>query len=378
MRIAYVTTYDAHNPRNWSGLGYHIARSLELAGCELDYIGPLRERFSTYFRAKTLLYRKLKKQAFQRDREPMILDGYARQVEARLGASDANVIFSPGTVPIAHLNTNRPIVFWTDGTYAAIQAAYRWELPATRISSVRGHAMEQRAIDHAALSIYSSDWAARSALNDYHADTKKVKVVPFGANIDESRTLAQVRSMIAARDRNICRLLFVGVGWERKGGDIAIEATRRLNELGVTAELTIVGSLPPNAESLPPFIKPMGFIDKTSAGGREQIEALFATSHFLMLPARAEAFGVVLCEASSFGVPCLATNVGGIPTIIRDGVNGKLFAAEDARSIASAAGEIFRDSDAYTRLAESSFAEYESRLNWRVAGQTVRKLLESL
>ena len=86
----------------------------------------------------------------------------------------------------------------------------------------------------------------------------------------------------------------------------------------------------------------------------------------------------MLCEANSFGVPCLATNVGGIPTIIRDGVNGKLFAVDDARSIASAAGEIFRDPDAYNHLAESSFAEYESRLNWRVAGQTVRKLLESL
>src|SRR3954470_7561352 len=106
MKIAYVTTYDAHNPRNWSGLGFHIARALQNAGCELEYIGPLRERFTTYFRAKTLLYRKLKKLVFQRDREPAILDGYARQVEHRLRSSDAKIVFSPGTVPIAHLQTN--------------------------------------------------------------------------------------------------------------------------------------------------------------------------------------------------------------------------------------------------------------------------------
>src|SRR4051794_36341402 len=100
MRIAYVTTYDARDRRNWSGLGFYIARSLEGAGCKLDYIGPLKQRYSTYFRAKTLLYRKLKKQAFYRDREPIILAGYARQVEAQLRESDAEVVFSPGTVPI--------------------------------------------------------------------------------------------------------------------------------------------------------------------------------------------------------------------------------------------------------------------------------------
>src|SRR6185436_3482760 len=101
-------------------------------------------------------------------------------------------------------------------------------LPAAPVSLARGHAMEQRAIDRAALAIYSSDWAASSAIARYHADRNKVKVVPFGANIEESRTLEEVRAMIAARPRDVCRLLFVGVGWERKGGDIAIEVARLL------------------------------------------------------------------------------------------------------------------------------------------------------
>src|SRR4051794_14346122 len=168
MKIAYVTTYDAHDPGKWSGLGYHIARALQNAGCELEYIGPLRERFTACFRAKTLLYRKLKKLAFQRDREPAILNGYARQVEHRLRSSDAKIVFSPGTVPIAHLQTNRPVVFWTDATYAALQRAYRWELPAAPVSFARGNAMEKRAIDGARLAIYCSDWAAQSAITDYH------------------------------------------------------------------------------------------------------------------------------------------------------------------------------------------------------------------
>jgi len=378
MKIAYVTTYDAHDPGKWSGLGFHIARALENAGCELEYIGPLRERFTTYYRAKTLFCRKLKKQAFQRDREPAILDYYARQVEARLRTSDAQIVFSPGSVPVAHLKSDRPIVFWTDATYAALQRAYKWELPPTPASYRNGNAMEQRSIDNAKLAIYSSDWAADSAISDYHANPSKVRVVPFGANIDESRSIEEVRSFIASRDHEVCRLLFVGVGWERKGADIAIEATRLLNELGTRAELNLVGSLPPELSNLPNFIKPLGFINKTTAEGRARFETLFKTSHFLILPARAEAFGVVLCEANSFGLPCLATNVGGIPTIVRDGLNGKLFAPEDPRSIAIATQRIFTERAEYARLAESSFDEYQARLNWRVAGRTVRSLMESL
>ena len=378
MRIAYVTTYDAHDSAIWAGTGFHIARALEQAGCELDYIGPLQERFKNWFRAKTLLYRRLKSQAFERDREPVILDGYARQIERQLQSSAAKIVFSPGTVSIAHLKTDRPIVFWTDATYASVQEAYRWQLPSAPKSIARGHAMEQRAIDAAAMAIYSSQWAADSAIGRNHADAKKVKVVPFGANVDEDRTAQQVRAMIAARGRDVCRLLFVGVGWERKGGDIAVEATRRLKDLGLKTELTILGSMPPDVSTLPSFIKPLGFIDKKTAQGRRRFESLFAESHFLILPARAEAFGVVLCEANSFGLPCLATRVGGIPTIVREGVNGRLFPPENPEAIAAAVKEIMADDGSYQRLAESSFGEYQARLNWRFAAKSVVALLESL
>jgi len=144
--------------------------------------------------------------------------------------------------------------------------------------------------------------------------------------------------------------------------------------MGVKAELTVLGQMPPQAD----YVKALGFIDKSTEQGRAQFESIFAQSHFLLLPARAEAYGLVLCEANSFGVPCLASNVGGIPTIVRDGINGQLFPPESPRAIAETAARLFNDRAAYDRLAESSFAEYEARLNWGVAGRAVRQLLESL
>src|SRR5262245_31781290 len=111
MNIAYVTTYDAHDPGIWAGSGYHIARALEKQGLNLRFIGPLVERGALRLKAQQLAYQKLLGLALHRDREPVALEGYARQVERRLqDMPDVDVIFSPGTVAIARLRTRTPIV----------------------------------------------------------------------------------------------------------------------------------------------------------------------------------------------------------------------------------------------------------------------------
>src|SRR3954470_19443313 len=111
MRLAYVTTHDARDPSKWAGTTYHIARTLEARGAAVEYVGPLREERALPLKARQWLYGQILKQALHRDREPVVLDGYARQVEQALARSNADIVFSPGTIPIAHLKTDRPIVF---------------------------------------------------------------------------------------------------------------------------------------------------------------------------------------------------------------------------------------------------------------------------
>lgn len=381
MRIAYVTTYDARDPAIWAGTGHYIAKALEAQHVDLDYIGPLHEPRATWLKAQQLFYAKVLRQALHRDREPAVLDRYARQVEAQLANHrDVQLVFSPGTIPIARLDTKLPIVFWTDATYGAMLDFYTWELPASPRSRRHGDAQERAAVERASLCIFSSDWAARSAIELYGADPAKVKVVPFGANIPsaQERTLEQVTCMIDSRPFDRCRLLFVGIGWDRKGGEVAVEVAKILNDRGLPTELTMLGSNPPNPSSLPGFVKPIGFVDKRTESGREQFDRIFGSCHFLLLPARAEAFGVVLCEANSYGVPDLATRVGGIPTIVKDGLNGVLFPPDDAASMADVVLDLMRDPRRYRGLAISSFNEYRKRLNWDAIGRQVKALLEPL
>lgn len=106
---------------------------------------------------------------------------------------------------------------------------------------------------------------------------------------------------------------------------------------------------------------------------------LIGGAHFLLLPTRADCSPVVFAEASAWGTPSLAPDVGGVGELVVDGVNGRLLeqgAGPEKYASAILAG--FEDPTAYRELALSSRREYERRLNWKTAGGEMVRLLEGV
>lgn len=382
MRLGYVTTYDARSLKGineWSGTGYYIAQSLEKQNIDVEYLGPLKDpvALQTVRKLKSHFYQKLLKQNYQKDSDPLTLKNYAKQLSKKLATKKLDVIFSATSNAIAYLNCEQPIVFWADGTFANIKDFYPLysNLPEEVIRD--WHQMERLALENSKLAIYSSDWAAASAINDYGADPDKVRVVPFGANIDSALAFEAVKEAIEARRSDQCKLLFIAVDWIRKGGDVAYQVAKQLNQAGIKTELNVVGCNPITNEPLPDFINTLGFISKSTSKGKATIQKLILESHFLILPTLADCTPIVFCEANSLGVPCISTTVGGIPTMIHNDVNGQLF-DRNARisEYCDYIANLFLNYSGYKDLALSAFHEYESRLNWRVAGQQVKNLLE--
>lgn len=373
MKVAYVTTYDSTDVQAYSGTGLFMYQALQRSGFEIVRIGNLRDTL-LWYRPKRLIYRMLLSQNYHRNREPILLRSYARQVSAALAQIEADVVFSPGTLPIAYLDTSIPIIFWTDATFAGMVDFYPGYFNLCRETLKHGHLMDQQALSRCRLAIYSSDWAAKSAVENYDVDPRKVMVVPYGANLDISHNDKDVEGFVKTRDAHKCKLLFVGKDWYRKGGDVALKVAQWLNDNGWKTELHVVGCNPP--VSVPSYVILHGFISKNTQVGRDQLNRLFAQSHFFILPSKAECVAVVFAEASAFGLPSLATDVGGIPTAIRNGVNGQLFQPEaHAQEYGEFIAKVLSQPGDYKRLAMSSYKEFCDRLNWTAAGAAVSKLV---
>ncbi len=376
MRIAYVTTYDAGDIRKFSGSATFMARALQQPPAELTFIGGLRERLSFPFKVKQQFYRSVLGLDHHRDREPIILRHYGRQVAERLGSERPDYLFSPSTIPLAYASTDVPVAFWTDATFGGLVDYYPEFTDLSPETLRNGHRMEGDILHRCRLAFYSSDWAARSAVDLYGADPDRVRVVPFGANLDDPPSDERAAACIADRPDDRCRLVFIGLDWQRKGGETALEAARLLNERGLPTRLTVIGCTPPPPH--PDFVHGLGFVSKASPEGRQRIERALAEAHFLILPTEADCTPIVLCEANAYGVPCLAADTGGLPTIIRNGRNGRLFSrAEGAEPYADEIEARFQDYAGYRRLAADARQEYAGRLNWAAAGQTVLQHLEA-
>lgn len=378
MKIAYVSVDDCEDIHAWSGLVHHIFQALKNSGHETIPIDNLKGggKYS-FLGLKKFFYKLILKKVFIRDRDPFLLKSYARQVEKRLKNQKFDLIFLPTTLPIAYIQTNLPIVFWCDATFYGMINYYPSFSNLCNETLSDGHLAEKLAISRCSLAIYSSDWAASAALDIYGANTSKVKVVPFGGNLFCSRTISEIEEIVNAKTFEVCNLLFIGVEWSRKGGDIALNVVKKLNEKGITAVLNIVGCTPPIDQLT--FCKCHGFLSKKSPSDMDHLEKLMKAAHFLIVPSRAEAFGLVFAEASSYGLPSISINTGGIPSVITSGRNGMLFNEGDGiEKYCEYIIEKMSNKNNYRELAISSFMIYKESLNWDAAMKTVNSHIKFL
>lgn len=145
------------------------------------------------------------------------------------------------------------------------------------------------------------------------------------------------------------------------------------------ARLLLVGDGPdvPLAESV---AEELGVRDRVHfLGQRGSVENVLGCADLFLLPSETESFGLAALEAMACGVPPVATDAGGLPEVVEDGVSGFLCPVGDVDGMARAAQKLLGDPRLRRRMASAARARAVERFDrsiWVAAYESVyRELL---
>lgn len=150
---------------------------------------------------------------------------------------------------------------------------------------------------------------------------EKVTMIPHGVDTERFRPREEVHPAV---DTEKFTILTVGRLGSRKGIGLAIAGIAELDD--IKFELLIAGT-GRHKERLKQLSQRLGIDDQVHFLGYvpdEELPILYSSADAFSLTSRYEGLGLVLLESMASGTPVVATDVGGVSTVVQDGENGYL------------------------------------------------------
>lgn len=217
------------------------------------------------------------------------------------------------------------------------------------------------------------DRLRRSFSDDFGLPDDRVHTVYAGPNLELAR-IPEARSRRAAGHPPT--VLFVGRQFARKGGDLLLDAFRRVRRALPEARLLVVG--PPDLDVDEPGASCLGFLKKDDPDGWNGLVEAYRSADVFCLPTRFEPFGVAFLEAMHFGLPCIGTDAWAIPEIILDGKTGFRVPADDVEVLADRLVRLLSDPALARRMGELGLARARALFTWQAVVKRVSRVLEAV
>lgn len=182
---------------------------------------------------------------------------------------------------------DKKLIYLSDAVFR-LMVGYYWSDMDEKTEAFLDHC-EAASLERADAVIFASEWAKDGAIRYYHTDPQKIHVLPFGANLTD----AYQKNPVYAESE--IKLLLVGVEWERKGVDLAIDCVRALNAMQSQKKftLTIIGVEKPVDKEYEPYIHIVGRLNKDVPSEYQRMIDYYQTSDIFLLPTKAECAGIV-------------------------------------------------------------------------------------
>ena len=231
--------------------------------------------------------------------------------------------------------------------------------------AARLSALERRTLHTAAEVITTSEAAARRIAGLHGVPPHRLHVAPPGV----------APAPLAVGSPTGDRLLCVAAVIPRKGQDVLLDALARLDDLPWSC--VCVGA----RDRAPGFPKARHErVDFVGPRTGQALDDAYADADLLVLPSRAETYGMVVTEALARGIPAMATDVGGVPEALGaapDGMRpGVLVPPADPAALAAELRRWLTDADWRDRLRAAARSRRDHLPDWDDTVRRVRKVLD--
>ena len=372
VKIGFINLNSPLDRKASSGTTFQMCQALKRIGADIVWLQP---KHNFFYKLVNLFFKVLAvstRSKILRDHTIPLAKIESKSLKKQ-DIENCDILFAPfASTALYSLKTDKPIIYLSDATFAVMVDYYFKGLVSWNVK--QANKIEQTALQKATHAIYASQWAYQSAIQDYNADKSIIHVVEFGANIDEKNLIPHQFIYNGQLD-----LLFLGVDWIRKGGDIAVEATRYLNDKGIPTTLHIAGiqNLDNNIANLP-YVKNYGFLNKNNPNDYNQLVSIIQQSHCLLLPTNAECAGIVFCESSANGLPIFTYKTGGVSNYVENGKNGYMLPiGSSGQEFGKKIYECLQSGE-LEKMSKTAVDSYNEKLNWTVWGQKIEYIIESL
>ena len=240
-----------------------------------------------------------------------------------------------------------PILQVTDSSFAAMATTYfGGSTRLAGVSRVQGVVLDRLVAARSRGFSVASRWSSEVIGSDVRVAPEKILLNPFGPGV------APVAFATPAQAEHPLKVLFVSSHWERKGGQKVLDAVERARA-NREIELTVVGKVPAD---LPGWVRHLPRLS------REELSAEYARNHMLLELSSASAGGVVATDAVAHGLSLIATDLGGLPTIV--GESGWLVPVEQAvgqtaRLLSDLTAEQIAEAQAHSRQRAAAYLNWE-------------------
>ena len=217
----------------------------------------------------------------------------------------------------------------------------------------------------------------------YAADPTRIEIVPPGVDhtvfAPGDRDAARARLGIDARRM----LLFAGRIQPLKGADLAVQCLAALDDPGTV--LVVVGG-PSGREGgaevrrVRELAAALGVADRVRwfrPQPHDRLAEFYRAADVCLVPSRTESFGLVALEAASCGTPVVAAAVGGLRSLVHDGVTGFLVEGREPAEYAAPVARVLADPELAAGMSRRA-VEQSARYSWSTTAARLRRLYGDL